>query len=143
MLKGKKRGEIVLESSSSEAEQSESSAGVPFKGAKLHHNGDSDASRDETDSNNEEDDEDFIVDDDVHGVPAAQLPLAFSLSTHQDLTHQFKIVCQLFVHLAVRPLVDRRPFLQRALKGLTVRHSLRVNNLPCHQRRNIFLSHYK
>ncbi|KAH0830589.1 hypothetical protein J3R83DRAFT_2044 [Lanmaoa asiatica] len=114
MLKGKKRGEIVLESSS-EAEQSESSAGIPFKGAKLHHSGESDASHDEADSN-EEDEENFIVDDDAHGVPAAQLPLAFSLSTHQDLAHHFKIVCQLFVHIAVQPLVDRRPFLERALK---------------------------
>ena len=143
MLKGKKRGEIVL-GSSSEAEESERSAGVPFNGAKLHHSGESDASHDETDSNeDEEDEEGFIVNDDAHGVPAAQLPLAFSLSTHQDLTHQFKIVCQLFVHIAVRPLADRRPFLESALKGLTVRNPLRVNDLPCHQRRNIFLCHFK
>ncbi|KAF8559604.1 hypothetical protein OG21DRAFT_1549377 [Imleria badia] len=114
-LKSKKRGDIVLESSSSEAEQSESSARAPFKGAKPHRGGESDGSDNETGSN-EEDEQDFIVeDDDAHGVPA-QLPLAFSLSTHQDLTHQFKIVCQLFVHMAVRPLVDRRPFLERALK---------------------------
>lgn len=140
MLKGKKRDEIVLESSS-EAEQSESSARVPFKGARLHHSGGSDASHDETDSH-EEDEEGFIVDDDdAHGVPA-QLPLAFSLSTHQDLTHHFKIVCQLFVHIAVRPLVDRRPFFEHALKGLTVRNPLTVDDLPCHQR-NIFLCHYK
>lgn len=119
VLKGKKRGEVVLDSSSSAAEQSESSAGVPFKGARPHHSGESDASHDETDSGSEED-EGFIVDDDTHGVPATQLPLAFSLSTHQDLTCHFKIVCQLFVHLAVRPLVDRRPFLERALKGLTI-----------------------
>lgn len=121
MLQGKKRGKIVLESSS-EAERSESSAGVPFKGSKPHQSGESDASDDETYSN-EEDEEDFIVEDDALGVPAAQLPLAFSLSTHQDLTHHFKIVCQLFVHMAVRPLVDRRPFLERALKGLTVQNS--------------------
>jgi hypothetical protein len=140
VLKGKKRAEIVLELSSSE--QSENSAGVPFKGAKPHHSGKSDASDDETNSN-EEDEDDFIVDDDAHGVPAAQLPLAFSLSTHQDLTHHFKIVCQLFVHMAVRPLADRRPFLEHALKGLTVRNSLRVNDLPCHQRRNIFLCRCK
>lgn len=115
VLKGKKRGELVLESSS-EAEQSETSAGIPFKGAKLHHSGESDTSHDETDSQ-KEDEEGFIVDDDAHGVPAAQLPPAFSLSTHQDLTHHFKIVCQLFVHIAVRPLIDRRPFFERALKG--------------------------
>ncbi|KAG8217534.1 hypothetical protein J3R82DRAFT_5683 [Butyriboletus roseoflavus] len=114
MLKGKKRSEIVL-GSSSEAEQSENSAGVPFKGAKPYHSGESDALHDETDSS-DEDEKGFIVDDDALGAPAAQLPLAFSLSTRQDLTHHFKIVCQLFVHIAVRPLVDRRPFLESALK---------------------------
>ncbi|KAF8447936.1 hypothetical protein L210DRAFT_3391177 [Boletus edulis BED1] len=115
MLKGKKRGKLVLESSSSEADGSENSAETLFKGAKPHHSGESDASDDETDSN-EEEDANFIVDDDPHGVPPAQLPLAFSLSTHQDLTHHFKIVCQLFVHIAVQPLADRRPFFERVLK---------------------------
>lgn len=130
MLKGKKRGEIVLESSS-ESERSEGSAEVHFKGAKPHHDEDSDASDRETDSDGQ-DEQDFIVDDDAHGVPPAQLPLAFSLSTHQDLTHHFKVVCQLFVHVAVQPLADRRPFLERALKGLTIRIPLGVNCLPCH-----------
>lgn len=143
VLKGKKRGGIVLESSSSEAERSENSAGVPFRGAKPYHSGESDASQDETDSH-EDDEEDFLVDDDdADGVPAAQLPLAFSLTTHQDLTHHFKIVCQFFVHIAVQPLADRRPFFERVLKGLTVRNPLRTNDLPCCQRRNIFLCHYK
>lgn len=142
VLKGKKRSEIVLESSPSEAEQSERSSVAPFKGAKPHHSGESDPSDDETD-NNEEDEQDFIVDDDPDGVPPAQLPLAFSLSTHQDLTHHFKVVCQLFVHITVRPLVERRPFLERVLKGLTVRISPGVNDLRCHQRRNILLCHYK
>ena len=143
VLKSKKNNEILKFESSSEAEQSESSAEVPFKGAKPHHSGDSDPSHGEAESSTEVDDEGFIVDDDANGVPAAQLPLAFSLSTHQDLTHQFKIVCQLFVHLAVQPLVDRRPFLEHALKGLTVRQLLRAKALPCQQRRNIFLCHYK
>ncbi|KAF8136382.1 hypothetical protein EV363DRAFT_1319438 [Boletus edulis] len=115
MTAGKKRGKLVLESSSSEADGSENSAETLFKGAKPHHSGESDASDDETDSN-EEEDANFIVDDDPHGVPPAQLPLAFSLSTHQDLTHHFKIVCQLFVHIAVQPLADRRPFFERVLK---------------------------
>ena len=128
--------------SSSEAEQSESSARAPFKGAKPHRSGESDVSDNETDSH-DEDEQDFIVEDGVHDVPPAQLPLAFSLSTHQDLTHHFKIVCQLFVHMAVRPLVDRRPFLEHALKGLIVRESQRADDLPYHQRRNIFLCHYK
>ncbi|KAG6376173.1 hypothetical protein JVT61DRAFT_2147 [Boletus reticuloceps] len=66
MLKGKKRGKLVLESSS-EADGSENSAETPFKGAKPHHSRESDASDDETDSN--EEDADFIVDDDPHGVP--------------------------------------------------------------------------
>ncbi|KAG9318509.1 hypothetical protein JVU11DRAFT_600 [Chiua virens] len=115
MLKSKKRSKISLESSSSEAEQSESSADpAPFKGAKPHRSGESDASQDEIDDSEEAED-DFIVDD-AHGAPAMQLPAAFSLSTHQDLIHHFKIICQLLVHVAVQPLVDRRPFFERAFK---------------------------
>lgn len=140
MSKGKKRSEIQLESSS-EAEQSNSSKEVPFKSAKPHHSGNSDASHEETDTSNEENDESFIVDDDAN-APATRLPPAFSLSTHQDLAHQFKIICQLFVHLAVRPLADRRPFFKHALEGLVVQLSLNANNLQSHQR-NIFLCHYK
>lgn len=126
MLKGKKRGEPVSESPS-EIELSESSAEAPFKGAKPHHSGGSDASNDGTDDG----EEDFIVDD-AHGGPAIQLPLEFSLSTHQDLVHHFKIICQLFVHVAVQPLGDRGPFFERALKGMIARGPPRLYGSLCH-----------
>ncbi|KIJ69366.1 hypothetical protein HYDPIDRAFT_80164 [Hydnomerulius pinastri MD-312] len=113
-LKRKKRSEIALESSSSEGEESEASVVTPFKGAKPHRHEDSDASDDDA-RTAEDDDDSFIVEDDAHGAPATQLPVAFSMNTHQDLAHHFKIICQLFVHMAVRPLSDRRPFLEHVL----------------------------
>ncbi|KAI0035079.1 hypothetical protein K488DRAFT_76856 [Vararia minispora EC-137] len=56
----------------------------------------------------------FIVDDDATAV--TNLPAVFSMSAHQDLTHHFKIICQLFVHMAVRPTEERRAFMKHALK---------------------------
>ncbi|KAF9227887.1 hypothetical protein BS17DRAFT_746822 [Gyrodon lividus] len=109
-LKGKKRSEMemVLVSSSSEAEMPV----APFKGAKPYRSGESGTS----DDGGESVEDDFIVDDDAHNTPAMQLPVAFSMNTHQDLAHHFKIICQLFVHMAVRPLSERRPFLRHVLK---------------------------
>ncbi|KIJ17435.1 hypothetical protein PAXINDRAFT_10268 [Paxillus involutus ATCC 200175] len=111
-LKGKKRSDMVLESSSSEAEVPV----APFKGAKPHRSGESNSSSHDSDESLEDDEDDFIVDDDAHGAPATKLPVAFSMNTHQDLTHHFKIICQLFVHMAVRPLSERCPFLKHVLK---------------------------
>lgn len=48
-----------------------------------------------------EDEDDFIVDDEIDAAQGPALPVAFSMSTHQDMSHHFKIICQLFVHLAV------------------------------------------
>ncbi len=56
----------------------------------------------------EEDDEEgeggFIVEDDEQAV---ELPAEFSMNTYQDLLHHFKIVCQLFVHMAVHDADER------------------------------------
>lgn len=38
---------------------------------------------------------------------AVELPAEFSMGTYQDLLHHFKIVCQLFVHMAVRDEEER------------------------------------
>ncbi|KAI6005918.1 hypothetical protein EDD15DRAFT_2214729 [Pisolithus albus] len=62
-------------------------------------------------------DDDFIVEDSLDGVQAVDLPAAFSMNAHQDLTHHFKIICQLFVHMAVRPLPERRAFMRHVLKN--------------------------
>ena len=64
----------------------------------------------------EEDENSWIVEDDgPEGVP--ELPVAFNMSSHQDLSHHFKIICQLFVHLAVRSPSQRVSFMQDVKAG--------------------------
>jgi hypothetical protein len=61
------------------------------------------------------DDDDFVVQDDGAVIP--ELPMAFSRHGHQDMRHDFKIVCQLFVHLAMMPMDERREYMENILKG--------------------------
>ena len=87
----------------------------PFAGAKPSKDVGSDeeegGSRDE-----EEEEEDWIVEDEgPEGVP--ELPVAFNMSSHQDLSHHFKIICQLFVHLAVRSPSQRVSFMRDIKTG--------------------------
>jgi hypothetical protein len=56
-----------------------------------------------------------VEDDGPEGVP--ELPVAFNMSSHQDLSHHFKIICQLFVHLAVRSPSQRVSFIQDVKAG--------------------------
>ena len=67
---------------------------------------------DESEGAASDDDEAFIIEDDN----AVELPVEFSMSTHQDLKHHFKIICQLFVHLAVQDPDDRRVFMEDSMK---------------------------
>lgn len=69
----------------------------------------------------------FIVEDDNAVVP--DLPAEFSMNTFQDLVHQFKIICQLFVHLAVQPVEDRREAMTLLLKSKSrhIRQKGRLN----------------
>lgn len=90
----------------------------PFKGARPDRGHESNSSSGEREKTDEDDD--FIVEDDEHGALTTQLPIAFSMNTHQDLAHQFKIVCQLFVHMAVRFPPDRRPFMKKMLESMHV-----------------------
>lgn len=57
----------------------------------------------------------IVEDDGLEGVP--ELPVAFNMSSHQDLSHHFKIICQLFVHLAVRSPSQRMSFIQDVKAG--------------------------
>jgi hypothetical protein len=66
--------------------------------------GDSDASEDSEEA--------FIVQDD-DAPDSYQLPAEFSMDSHQDLMHHFKIVCQLFVHAALSD--DREMFMHGAM----------------------------
>ena len=66
-------------------------------------------------SDEDEDIDDFVVQDDGAVIP--ELPMAFSLHGHQDMRHDFKIVCQLFVHIAMMPMNERREYMENILKG--------------------------
>lgn len=124
-LKGKKRSEVNLESSDSDTEQSGSSVVRPFKGARPDRGEGS-----ESPSGEDDGDDNFIIEDDEQGGSTTRLPVAFSMNAHQDLAHQFKIVFQLFVHMAVHPTAERRPFMKKMLEGLYVHsHSQRGANL--------------
>lgn len=104
---GKKKGQPLSETSSSDEEDEsegtdESNADVkPFAGA-----------RPDNESGSQQDEDEFIVEDDDE--EKVELPMEFSMNTHQDLTHHFKIVCQLFVHLAVEPAHRREAFMKQA-----------------------------
>jgi hypothetical protein len=87
----------------------------PFKGARPDRGEGS-----ESPSGEDDGDDNFIVEDDEQSGSPMRLPVAFSMDTHQDLTHQFKIVFQLFVHMAVRPTAERGRFMKKMLEGLYV-----------------------
>jgi len=61
--------------------------------------------------------DDFVVQDDGSVMP--DLPMAFSRHSHQDTRHNFKVVCQLFVPLAMMPMAGRRTYMEETLKGTT------------------------
>ena len=61
----------------------------------------------------------FIEEDSINAI-APDLPAEFSMNTYQDLMHHFKIICQLFVHLAVQDPEDRQSFMEQSLKGINV-----------------------
>ncbi|PCH38064.1 hypothetical protein WOLCODRAFT_96408 [Wolfiporia cocos MD-104 SS10] len=109
-LKRKKRGESVRSSSSSfDGEESDEPESFP------HAKPDGDGSDAAVDDHASEDQEDaFIVEDDSSSVP--QLPAQFSMNSHQDLIHHFKVICQYFVHLAVADAGERESTAQRLLK---------------------------
>lgn len=86
----------------------------------IQHISDSESSAGEEKEGEEEDT--FIIEDDSENVHL-ELPPEFSMNTYQDLTHHFKIICQLFVHLAVLEKQDRADFMEQASKGLQVRIS--------------------
>ncbi|KII88474.1 hypothetical protein PLICRDRAFT_54305 [Plicaturopsis crispa FD-325 SS-3] len=117
-LKRKKHGQPALQSSESEEIEDEeyNVEPVPFAGARPHR--DSDLDLDSVSSREEDpvEDDSWIVEDDST-ASAAQLPAQFSMNSHQELIHHFKVICQLFVHLAVRPRAERRAFMKQTMKN--------------------------
>jgi hypothetical protein len=85
---------------------------TPFTGARPDTSSDGSSSSEENFQVPE--DNSFIVEDD--DAPA-ELPMQYSMNTHQDLAHHFKIICQLFVYLAVRPVSERHSFMEDAMKS--------------------------
>ncbi|THH33837.1 hypothetical protein EUX98_g254 [Antrodiella citrinella] len=116
-MKRKKRGEKVSESEEDDEGDSDDELPVkPFKharpGAILNDQSLSESADDEDEDNT------FIIQDD--NAPL-DLPTEFSMSTYQDLTHHFKVICQLFIHLAVQEKDDRADFMEQLSKGIARR----------------------
>ena len=94
------------------SETGESDDARPFRGAKPQkdYGGLFSEEGDDSDSSS-----DFIVED---GDMPQSLPAQFSMESHQDLSYQFKRVFQFFVHIAVRPPLERHEFMSSRMKGL-------------------------
>ncbi|EMD38402.1 hypothetical protein CERSUDRAFT_113556 [Gelatoporia subvermispora B] len=101
-LRRKKRGERSP-SPQPDPDSEEIDESAPFAHARPNHASPSDNS--EPDEDREAANDSFIVEDDSVVVP--ELPAEFSMNTHQDLMHHFKVICQLFLHLAVQQPGDR------------------------------------
>jgi len=57
----------------------------------------------------------FVVQDDGEVIP--ELPVAFSCRSHQDTVHDFKVVFQLFVHLAMMSMNKRQAYMEEVLNS--------------------------
>lgn len=66
----------------------------------------------------EAEDDTFIVEDD--SAAAIELPAEFSMNTYQDLLHHFKIICQMFVHMAVHDDDERSEVATRLQQSMDV-----------------------
>lgn len=115
----RKQGKPIETSSESEdsddgSDSEDKGSDVPFKGAKPHSDHDSLFDEDSDDSHSS----DFIVEDEG-AVPMA-LPTQFSMESHQDLSHQFKKIFQFFVHIAVRPAIERHDFMKKQMEGTQI-----------------------
>ena len=73
------------------------------------------SNEDEKESNGDSDVDNFIVEDDDQ--QEAHLPAIFSMNTHQDLIHHFKIVSQYMVHLALTDNSARSHMAERLIAG--------------------------
>ncbi|KAJ7632646.1 hypothetical protein FB45DRAFT_913019 [Roridomyces roridus] len=100
-LKSKRKGitpPVSLNSDSGDSDESDSERDSLFDGS----SSDSDVAQAE-----------FIVDDD--GAAPASLPKEFSMDAFEKHAHQFKKIFQFFVHIAVRPPVERKEFMEKML----------------------------
>ncbi|KAI0006145.1 hypothetical protein BJV74DRAFT_802451 [Russula compacta] len=105
-LKKKKLGLKPSESSDEQTSEDEPQV-APFQDSQQD-DSDQDSDHGSDDDNNDTDD--FVVQDDGAVIP--ELPMAFSRQSHQDMGHDFKVVCQLFVRLAMMPVDERRTYME-------------------------------
>ncbi|KIY43443.1 hypothetical protein FISHEDRAFT_53228 [Fistulina hepatica ATCC 64428] len=118
-LKRKKQGKVMSSSEDEgegEEDQDEELYVSPFKGARPGTIADEDLSdvSDHSAGKDDEEGSDFIVED--NGAGLEQLPIHFSMDSHQDLAHQFKKVFQFFCHIAVQPASARHGYMARQMK---------------------------
>jgi hypothetical protein len=116
---------VAFSESSDEQTGDEEDRVTPFQGSQR----DSDRNGDDHGDDDDNDTDDFVVQDDGSVIP--ELPMAFSLHSHQDTRHDFKIVCQLLVHLAMMPMDERRTYMEEMLKGTNL-HADMVNMTDPH-----------
>lgn len=105
----KKLGMKPSESSDEQTSEDDDQV-VPFQDSRPD-----DGNGDDYGDDNDNDMDDFVVQDDGSVIP--DLPVAFSRHSHQDTRHDFKVVCQLFVHIAMMPMDERRTYMEKMLKG--------------------------
>ncbi|KAF9464729.1 hypothetical protein BDZ94DRAFT_1255770 [Collybia nuda] len=113
-LKRRKQGKPI-ESSSSEDDDDgsdiqERGSDAPFQRSKPQSDYDSLFDENSEDGRSS----DFIVED-GNAAPMA-LPAQFSMESRQDLSHQFKKIFQFFVHVAVRPAIERHEFMKQQIR---------------------------
>lgn len=104
-------------SDESEEEAHEDDPDAPIPGARPEWG------EEEEEEDQYEDIDDFIIQDEGN-VQVANLPAAFSMNTHQDLAHHFKIVCQYHVHLAVCGDRKKRKVSKRLAEGWRMQYNL-------------------
>lgn len=111
IISGKRRGDSSPIAIPSDEDSDGHSDSVEFVDKDIIPGARPKARTDDSDAS-EDSEEDFIVDDD-NTPDSYQLPAEFSMDSHQDLMHHFKIVCQLFVHAALSD--DREMFMHQAM----------------------------
>ena len=105
---------LGLELSESSDDQTSEDGVIPIQDSQQDDNDDDNHGGDDSDN----DMDNFIVQDDGSVIP--DLPMAFSRHSHQDTRHDFKVVCQLFVRLAMMAMNQRRTYMEEMLKGTTL-----------------------
>jgi hypothetical protein len=109
----------------SEEEEASSEDGyAPFVDSRPSNLSDEEAQKGDTEESSDEGEDDkFIVDD---GELTVDLPSQFSRNRHRDLSENFKIHCQLLIHVALQKPRKREAHMTERLKGRILWLSLEI-----------------